>query len=148
MSTRNILIGLLIALSLFGLVNAVYLTQTALSGAELSCNIDGLDGCNIVAQSPYSLLFGIPIAVYGVAYFFFVFLIGTLLFFYRSRVYYLALCTLSVIGVVMSGYFIMVQFALIKAVCVYCLLSALTVLLIAILSYLLYKYSPFSKELS
>lgn len=137
---RDILLGLIIALSLLGLADSVYIARGELTGAALTCNIDGLDGCNIVAQSEYSQIFGVPVALYGIGFYFILGGLAVLLLRSFKRSLYLLLCGIGLVGVLASAYFTLVQFAFIKAVCVYCLLSALCVLLIVSLTFLLYKY--------
>ena len=74
---KNFLIGGLLVLSFLGIADSTYLSYTALTGSSLACSIKGLDGCNVVAQSIYSHLFGIPLGVYGVIFY--------VLLFYFSR---------------------------------------------------------------
>lgn len=57
----------LFILSLVGFFDSLYLSWGALTGSPLICGI--LEGCNVVAQSSYSWVFGIPLAMYGVAYY-------------------------------------------------------------------------------
>ena len=74
---RSLLIGLLMALSLVGIADAVYLSLHVAAGTPLVCDIGaGLDGCNTVANSPYSLFLGIPLAYYGLVFYavFYIFL--------------------------------------------------------------------------
>ncbi len=137
---RDILLGLIIALSLFGLGDSIYLATGEITGAALTCNIDGLDGCNIVAQSAYSAILGIPVAVYGIVFYLLVIGLAFMLLHSFKRLLYMMLCGVGLVGIVASGYFILVQFVFIKAVCVYCLLSALAVLLIVACMFMLYKY--------
>ncbi len=132
---RSTLISLLIALTVLGLVDAWYLANTALTGGELVCDINGLNDCNVVAQSPYAHFFGIPLGVYGVV-FYGLFLLVTFLTLIRpSRGLDRIIAALSVVGVLASAYFVYVQLALIDALCIYCLASAAIAVLLAVVAY-------------
>lgn len=121
---RQTLVSLIIALTIFGLVDAGYLAETALTGGQLACDIDGLTGCNAVAQSVYSQLFGIPLGVYGLV-FYGLFLIFAIVAFVRpSRKGDYLLLGLAGVGALSSLYFLYAQFFLIKALCIYCIGSA------------------------
>jgi uncharacterized membrane protein len=136
---RQTLISFLLALTLLGLLDAAYLAETAMTGKELACDINGLEGCNAVAQSPYSHLFGLPLGVYGVAFYGLFLILAGLALARPARALERALALLSAIGVVASAYFLYVQLALIKAVCLYCLASALIAVLLALVAWLLVR---------
>lgn len=137
---RSLLIALILALSFLGIADSWYLYQSAITDTALSCDLgSGLDGCNIVAQSAYSRIFGVPLALYGVGFFALSFVLTAALSFMPSRMLYRALLALSAAGVAASAVFVYIQFALIKALCIYCIVSAgITVLLLG-LSWLLWK---------
>ncbi len=123
--SRSLLIGLLIALALLGIADSIYLSMHVVEGTPLVCDIGaGLDGCNIVAQSPYSRFLGIPLAFYGLA-FYGLLLLGSIAALWKHhRHLHRALLAISVLGAVFSVWFLYIQFALIKALCIYCILSA------------------------
>ena len=130
---------IVIVLALLGLADAVYLTEIALTGGTLACDIAGLNGCNVVAQSSYSRVLGLPLALYGV-----IFYGGLLLTFIASRVrphrtYFLVIALIAGIGVLFSTYFLYVQIALIHALCIYCIGSAGIAYLLGILTYNRYR---------
>ncbi len=137
---RSGLTALLLVLSFLGLADAWYLTQSALTGTALSCDIGAaLDGCNIVAQSPYSKLFGLPLALYGVGFYALVFALTASLFVWHARALYRFAVWLGIVGVLMSAVFLAIQFFLIKALCIYCLASAAITLFIWVASRSLWK---------
>ncbi|MGE5541158.1 MAG: vitamin K epoxide reductase family protein [Bacillota bacterium] len=121
---RSTLISLIIALSFLGVADAWYLAETALTHTALTCSIAGLDGCNVVAQSPYSHVFGIPLGVYGVVFYALTIIIAALsarlVRTWLDRI----LALIVFVGALASLYFLYVQFVLIQALCVYCLASA------------------------
>lgn len=123
--TRNALIALLIALALVGLVDSLYLASHAATDSNLFCEIGaGLDGCNTVAQSPYSQFFGIPLAYLGVAFYALLLLAALAALWKHHRHIHRALLAIAFLGAAFSIVFLYIQFALIKALCIYCLVSA------------------------
>lgn len=140
--TRTALLALLLLLTFLGLADAWYLTQAALTGTALSCDINGLSalsGCNQVAQSAYSQFMGLPLALYGVVFYALLFVISSVLFVVPSRVLYRAAIALGVVGFLLSLYFVYLQFFVIKALCVYCLGSMVIAVLIFIVTWQLWK---------
>ncbi len=135
-------VGILI-LAFFGLADSVYLAQHEAGGTPLLCNIQNFSGCNIVAASPYSHIFGIPLAEFGVLFYGIVFVLAALEIVIFDRLLRRVLQATSLIGVIASLYFTLVQVFLIGAFCIYCLASALITLLILILASLI---EPIGKQ--
>ncbi len=122
----------ILLLALFGLADSTYLAQHELSGAPLLCNIQNLSGCNVVAQSPYSHLFGVPIAVYGILFYAMVFVLAALELVIFDRLLRRVLQAFAVAGILCSLYFTFLQIFVIGALCIYCIGSAVIALLILI----------------
>ena len=59
----------MLALTLIGIADAVYVAHGNYTGAPLWCPI--LDGCNTVINSPYSRVFGVPMSYFGFIYYVF-----------------------------------------------------------------------------
>jgi len=121
----------------FGIADSAYLAQSELSGTPLLCNIGNLSGCNIVASSQYSHIFGIPLAEFGILFYSVMFVLAALEIVLFDQLLRRALQALSLIGLLSSLYFTFVQIFLIGAFCIYCFASALTTLLIFIFASLL-----------
>ncbi len=139
MKPRTLALSMLL-LSFIGIADAAYLTQSAYTGTPLSCDLGaGLDGCNVVAQSPYSHLFGVPLALYGVLFYGAFFFLAALYLWIRERRIALALYVLGIAGLLSSLLFIGMQLMLIKAVCLYCFGSALVSLLLFLATYFLHR---------
>lgn len=137
---RSLLVILILILSFLGIADSWYLYQSAVTNTALSCDIGaGLDGCNIVAQSVYSHLFGVPLGLYGVGFFALTFVLAASLSVMSSRRLYQALLAVSALGVAASVIFVFIQFALIKALCIYCIASAGIAVLLFALSVALWK---------
>ena len=108
----------LAVLDLVGLAIAGYLSVVALSGALPTCG--PLHGCQEVAQSEYSRIGGIPVAVFGVALSL-ALLVLAVAWTRSSRAQLLAAhYGLSLLGVVFEVYFTYVEIFLIGAVCIWC----------------------------
>jgi len=141
---RSLLIVLMLLLSLLGLADSWYLFQSAITDTALTCDIGtGFDGCNIVAQSPYSHLFGTPLGLYGVGFYAAMFVLTALVTILPQRIFYRVLSLLSLVGVLASIIFVLIQLIVIKATCIYCLASAGIALLLWVLARTLMKrFSP------
>lgn len=140
MQSRTNLLVTLLVLAFLGLADAWYLAQSAFQGAALFCDVgSALDGCNIVAQSPYSKLFGIPLALYGAFFYAATFVVISILFVRTHHPLYQLAAILGVLGLIASLIFLAIQFILIKAVCIYCIASAAIAALICILSIHLWR---------
>jgi uncharacterized membrane protein len=119
----------MLACALIGIADAFYVAQASYTGRPLWCAI--LEGCNTVVQSPYARLFGVQASYVGLAFYLHMFGLAALLAFDPlSRGLRLGAVIYTAVGVCYSGYFAYLQLAAIRAVCLYCLISAvLTVLL-------------------
>jgi uncharacterized membrane protein len=144
MHTRTGLLASLLVLTALGIADAWYLALSAFEGAALFCDVGSvLDGCNIVAQSPYSKLFGLPLALYGVIFYGVVFLAIAALFKWAHHPLYQAVAALGVLGFLASLGFLFIQFALIKALCIYCIVSAVISALICLFAIqLIQRHAP------
>jgi len=136
---RNTLIALILALAFLGIADSWYLAESAATDTPLVCGPGMLEGCNAVAQSPYSQLFGIPLGVYGVVFYGLAMLLAAaaLTMKIRGTSFYLLVVTGA--GAIASVAFLYVQFFLIKALCVYCLASAVFSFALVGLSWVLFS---------
>lgn len=121
---RPKVLGLIAGLSTIGLVDTIYLSYKRLTEDPLLCNV--FDGCNIVTTSEYAELFGlIPLAYLGVALYVFL-LIMAFLVALKDNVWFKRILTWTIaLAFLGSVYFFYVQVIVIKALCVYCLVSLL-----------------------
>jgi uncharacterized membrane protein len=117
---RGIHPGLILAaLDTLGLLIASYLTIVELPGGVPVCG--PLKGCEEVATSEYARIGGIPVAAFGVVLS--ITLLALALAWWKTDIYGLLLAhyALSLVGVLFDGYFLYLQVAVIKAVCIWCL---------------------------
>src|SRR5450756_2536745 len=75
---KRVGVVLILILAFAGLADSAYLAQHEASGTPLLCNIQNLSGCNIVANSQYSHIFGIPTAEFGVLFYSILFVLAAL----------------------------------------------------------------------
>lgn len=127
----------ILVLAFFGLADSAYLAKSEMNGSSLLCDINSLTGCNIVAQSEYSQLFGIPLAELGLLFFAALFAVAAFEIVVLHRLARRVIQGFAAVGLLMSAYFVVIQIFVIKALCIYCILSAGIVLLIFLLSFLL-----------
>ena len=123
------------ALALGGIFIAIYLTLYKLGViGELSCSVGS---CETVNTSKWSVFFGFPVAAWGVFFYLDVFglaLVGTLARFENSPILSLLLVIWSGIGVLFSGWLTYLEVAVIHAICIWCVISAVLVTAIFVLS--------------
>jgi uncharacterized membrane protein len=113
--------------SALGIIISAYLSYTYFSSEQTTFCLSG-SGCDVVKESPFSKVFGIPVPYFG--------LLGYLIIIFAvlykglgnkrySIIYYFSLA-----GVAFSAYLTYLEVAVIKAICSYCVLSAILVLAI------------------
>ncbi len=125
---------IMMALALIGLAVALYDSYAIYNGLPLWCP-PPVDGCNEVAASPYARIRGIPVCYFGLAYYTVMFgLAAALARAPFSGVLRIITVCYSAVGVAFSLYFMAVQFSFIGALCIYCLISAATTVLLALVS--------------
>ena len=128
---------LAIALLAFaGLADSVYLTVLKLQLMQqgLSC---GFGGCDFVNASPYSMLFGVPVALWGAVTY--AVILGLALFLYDAsgrlaRWLAAAVLTIAAWGFAFSAYLTWIELFVLYAICPFCVVSAVIITLILALS--------------
>ena len=125
----------LLALALVGIAVALYDAAQLYNGQALWCP-PPINGCNEVANSPYARIYSLPVGDFGVVYYLYMFGLAALLTFDPfSRGLRFAALAYSAFGVCFSIYFVYLQIAFIHAFCIYCLVSAVTTLLLLIAAF-------------
>jgi uncharacterized membrane protein len=117
--------SVLVILAVLGIATAGYLAAVKLSGELPVCG--PLHGCETVALSTYSEVMGVPVAVIGVAYSV-VALVASIVW-WRSgerRALYL-LYGMGLLGLLAVAYLTYLELFVIRAVCVWCVGYAVTV---------------------
>lgn len=107
-----------------GLVDASYLSVRHFSVTPGACLLG--EGCNNVLASVYSTFHGIPVALFGVAYYFGIVLLASLALYTKNPRWMLAAGTLTLAGLFASAWFVYVQLFVLHEICAYCMASATT----------------------
>ena len=123
------------ALALAGIFVSLYLTLYKLGIiGELSCSIGS---CETVNTSKWSRFLGLPVAAWGLLFYIDVFaisLIGTFPRFEDERVISIVLVAEAAVGVLFSAWLTYLELAVIQAICIWCVTSAVIVAFILVVS--------------
>lgn len=114
-----------------GFADATFLSVEHYLGVIPPCSLTG--GCETVTTSPYSKILGVPVAYTGVLYYIAVLILLVLFFDLKKPIFVKGLFALTSIGFLFSLYFTFLQVFIIKAICPYCIFSALTSTLLFLL---------------
>ena len=123
-----------VILAIVGLLDSLYLYWVKISNAYALCGPIG--DCESVNSSPYAEIAGIPIALLGaVAY---LVILGFLLVERRGTFWVeyapMIVFGVSLVGVLYSAYLTYVEVAILRAICPYCLLSAIVLVILLALT--------------
>ncbi len=125
---RNLIAGL----SVIGIIDSLYLLYIKISNEGQVCT----GGCEEVNSSIYSEIFGIPIAIYGALGYLFILLViylsGKNKYVKENSV--IVIFGFSFIGVLYSAYLTYIELFVLGAICQYCVISAVVMTFIFILS--------------
>ncbi|MBI2048656.1 MAG: vitamin K epoxide reductase family protein [Parcubacteria group bacterium] len=135
----------IIALATLGIADTLYLYVSHVRGDSLACSI--LDGCNVVAASPYSYLFGVPLSLLGLIFYIGVLGVGIGLSMHVRHAKN-ALYIAAVIGMLLSFCFSCIQIFLIGAWCIYCIFSALICIVLFIMAIVMWRTDTARKEIA
>lgn len=135
---QHLLLKIIIGLSVIGLITSIYLAQSHFSpptGGSF-CDISSSVSCSLVNTSSYSILFGVPVAIFGALWFL------VLLFAswraMKNETLYTALLGWNVLGILFVVYLIIAEFIL-QAICPLCTIVHVITIITFTLSILLYK---------
>ncbi len=117
----------LLVLSVIGIAISVYLVIKAGSPSTVTCSLGG--GCEKVLSSQYSKLFGLPVAGYGLLWYF-VAIVGIWFTYFQKTIteYYFKLWSIG--ALLFSGYLFGLEALKIHSYCTWCLISLTIILLI------------------
>ncbi|PIZ50703.1 hypothetical protein COY27_06335 [Candidatus Woesearchaeota archaeon CG_4_10_14_0_2_um_filter_33_13] len=136
-------------LSILGIMVSGYLTFIHYSVVNSPCDFSKTFQCTLVSQSKYAEFFGIPVALIGLAGYAILGLISGITLwitknnlnfkvaFLRYMFRYKTIFYTSLIATGISLYLTYAEFFLINALCIFCLISQLIVIIIATLSYVI-----------
>lgn len=137
--SKKFLAWLMLIFSLAGFLDSVYLTLKHYQGTAPVCSL--IRGCDLVTTSQYAVIANLPISLIGAVYYLTIFIFA-LIYLEAGKIRALWVAGfLTPLGFFVSIFLVYLQLFVIKAICLYCLLSALTstLLFIAALGLLLLR---------
>ena len=135
----------LIVVSLIGFLDATYLTAKHYLGTPLECSI--FEGCEQVTTSQYATIFNIPVALGGAVYYLFIFILLIAYLDTKRNWLISVIPPITIIGFIASVWFVYLQLFVIKAICIYCLISAFTSTTLFLLGLFVLKLQRSSKHI-
>lgn len=118
---------LLAAIFLFGFIgfaDAAYLTIKHYTGGPIPCSV--FRGCDTVTNSVYSAIGGIPIALFGALFYLVAMALAIAYWQTGQKILIKTLWVLSFLAFLASLFLVYLQIFVIKELCQYCMISALT----------------------
>ena len=133
---------LMLLFAFIGIADAFYDSYAIYTGRLLWCP-PPIDGCNVVAGSPYARIFGVPLGYIGLVYYLYMFALAALLALDPfSRGLRLGALLYAALGVIFSICFMYISFFFIHAFCIYCMISAVMTFLLFITARMHLKTEP------
>jgi uncharacterized membrane protein len=137
-----------IILAVMGVIVSGYLSWVKLAHAQVFCG--GSGECETVANSPYAEIAGIPIAFLGLGAY--IVIIGLLLLenygdFWKQNSP-LIIFGMTLVGLLYSAFLTYLEIAVIRAICPYCVVSAIIMTLLFIIAIIrLFRHEPEPKSI-
>lgn len=125
----------MLLVSLLGFGDAAYLTVAHYTGNAVPCTIT--HGCDVVTNSVYSSILGIPVALLGAAFYIAVFALVFFAIDNASQKLLRIAGRATLLGFLFSLWFLFAQAFLIHAFCQWCLGSAVSSTVLFILGFIL-----------
>lgn len=121
-----------IVFALIGFLDASYLTIQHYNNGILPCYV--FTGCDLVTSSSYAVVAGIPISLLGAIYYLAIIISGILYLDTGIKKALRVLINLPIVGFLATLWLLFLQLFVIKAICFYCVISAITSTFIFILA--------------
>lgn len=118
------IVVLILLVSIIGFADATYLTVKHYNGTGINCTL--IKGCDKVTASKYSTLGNIPISLFGAVYYLVIFIAALAYVDAKKKFFLNCVVCLSVIGFLVSLGLVYLQVFVIKAICLYCMVSAVS----------------------
>jgi uncharacterized membrane protein len=132
------LVWLFVLVSFAGFLDASYLTAKHYLGTPIGCSI--FEGCEKVTTSQYATIGAIPVALLGAIYYLALFALAVAYLDTKREKIMVFAAWLTPLGFLASLWFVYLQLFVIKAICLYCLISALTSTALFVLGLFVIKY--------
>lgn len=129
---KKTLLNIAFVIAFLGLLDAGYLTYLKLFSLPIPCTIT--HGCETVIRSSYSVVLGVPLAIWGLIFYIGMLVLSVLYVYKESGTIRKLFHAGTIVGALASSYFIYLQAAVIQAWCQYCLVSAFLSYTLGVLS--------------
>jgi len=128
---------IILVIAVLGFADASYLTIEHYKGVIPPCSL--VSGCETVLTSSYSVIAGVPVSLLGSIYYLII-AIGVFAYLDTKKTYILKwTLVLTILGLLMSLWFIFLQAFILKAWCLYCLGSAASSITLFVLTCVVFK---------
>ncbi len=141
-SAVNKIIVAILVLAALGFIDASYLTVSHYFAIPLPCSL--VNGCEKVTTSIYSTVFGIPLALFGAAYYLAMVLLSVFSLDRKDERAMKIVALLSTAGFLVSLGLVATQLFILASICLYCMTSAIITTVIFFLSIRFFR--PFLHE--
>ncbi len=130
----------IIALASIGILDAGYLTYAHYRAQILRCfGVTVVNSCQVVTESIYSTMLGVPVAVIGLCFYLFVLGVAWLSFKNKYNFLLNLILPVTALATLTSLRFVYLQVSVIGYICYYCMVSAGLSLTLFIISAIIYK---------
>lgn len=113
-------------LGIAGVIDAGYLTYEHYASTLPPCSTNIFVDCGKVLHSSYAIIFGVPMSLLGLIYYLTILVFVYLAFIKKIDIFKKLIILLSLSGFIFSLYLVYLQLIVIKSICLYCMVSALT----------------------
>lgn len=113
-------------IALIGFADATYLTISHYADITVPCGTGIFSDCGKVTSSVYASIFGIPLALFGALYYVTNIVLAVLTLDSKNTKWIRWAGYFSTVGLVTSATLVYLMFFVIKALCLYCFVSALS----------------------
>ncbi len=118
----KLLVVVVLILSFIGFLDASYLTFKHYSGTPINCAI--FNGCEEVTNSKYATIGPVPVALLGAIYYALIFLLVIAYLDSKNPKFFNLAALMTPLGLIASLGLVYLQLFIIKAICLYCMVSA------------------------
>ena len=140
-AVNKIVVAILVCAAL-GFIDASYLTVSHYFAIPLPCSI--VNGCEKVTTSVYSTVFGVPLALFGAAYYLAMVLLSVFSLDRKNERSMKVVAVLSTAGFLISLGLVSIQLFVLDSICLYCMTSAAITTIVLLLSIRFFR--PFPNE--
>lgn len=135
-----------LVISLLGFLDATYLAIKHYLGTPINCSI--FEGCEKVTTSQYAVIGGMPVALLGAIYYLAIFLLMVAYLDTKRETDLSFAARLTPVGFLASVWFIYLQLFVIKAICLYCVVSAAISTILFVLGLFVIKLQRSNRKIS